>query len=102
MAARFSHDDAFPVIARLISTIYQRTGDYVTHDEIVQEMLSDTLGKSLIENALNEDDAEKTGEWWASNMVQWFSQRITEEKSEYAREFERTKIEGAWAYRPSQ
>jgi hypothetical protein len=33
-------------------------------------------------------------------MVSWFSQRITVGESEWARAFERTRIDGLWAYKP--
>jgi hypothetical protein len=35
-------------------------------------------------------------EWLAGNMVSWFSQRITVGESDWARAFERTKIDGLW------
>jgi len=33
-------------------------------------------------------------------MVSWFSQQITVGESDWARAFERTKIDGLWAYKP--
>lgn len=35
-----------------------------------------------------------------SNMVSWFSQRITIGESDWAEGFEGTKIDGLWAYKP--
>jgi hypothetical protein len=99
-STRFSHDDVFPVIARLISAINQRTGDYVLHADLVAGILNDQVGKSIVESARDGDEDGKSPEWWASNMIQWFSQRITEESSDYQSQFVRKKIHGAWAYKP--
>ncbi len=33
-------------------------------------------------------------------MVSWFSQRITVGESDWSLAFERTKIDGLWAYKP--
>jgi hypothetical protein len=43
--------------------------------------------------------ADGSLEWLASNMVSWVSQRITVGESDWARGFERTKIDGLWAYK---
>jgi hypothetical protein len=96
----FRHDDAFPVIARLIRSINQRTGDYVLHADLVAAILNDQVGRSIVESAREGDQDKKSPEWWASNMIQWFSQRITEESSDYESQFTRTKNRGAWAYKP--
>jgi hypothetical protein len=100
MARKFSHENVFPVIARLITTIHQATQTIVSHDELVEAMLNDGQGMALTASACDADDEKKSAKWWASNMVQWFSQRITEDDSEYTNRYERTKIDGAWAYRP--
>jgi hypothetical protein len=100
MARGFSHDEVFPIVARLISDLYGTKNDFVTHDELVDALLKDAVGIRLIERACEADGGAKSKGWWASNMVQWFSQRITEEKSDYRMQFERKSIGGAWAYRP--
>jgi len=100
MKSKFSHDEVFPEIARLIGELYKEKKDFVVHDEIVSALLRDERTDALIENARKSDESEKTKEWWASNMVQWFSQRITEEKSEYRLQFERKSVDRAWAYKP--
>jgi hypothetical protein len=99
MPTAFTHADAFPVIARLITSIHQRTQNFVTHDELVAAILDDAIGRTLVESARNADSDKKAAEWWAGNMVAWFGQRITEEKSEYASQFERTGTK-PYAYRP--
>src|SRR6266536_2648138 len=100
MAGKFSQEDVFPIIARLIQALHQTQGDYVPHGDLVDALLKDAMGKALVDAALAADTAEKSKEWWASNMVQWFSERITENKSAYQSQFERKKIKGAWACRP--
>lgn len=100
MSQNFSQADVFPIIARLIHDLHAEKQDFVTHDELVEAFLNNAAGNKLIDHAYQVDEGQKSKEWWASNMVQWFSQRITEEKSKYASQFERTTIKGAWAYRP--
>lgn len=100
MASKFVQEDAFPVIARLITTIHQGTSRYVTHEELVRALLADDMGRALVSRAREADEQTQSEEWWASNMIQWFSQRITAERSEYSTQFERTKIDNTWAYRP--
>lgn len=96
----FSQDDVFPIIRRVIRTLYQNKHDWVTHDEIVQGLLSDPAGQKEVRGAQRTRPGE-TEKQIAANMVAWFSQRITVDKlSELARSFDREKIRGKWAYRP--
>ena len=98
----FSQDDVFPIIRRVIRTIYQDKHDWVTHDEIVQGLLSDSAGQKEVRGAQRTRPGE-TEKQIAANMVAWFSQRITVDKlSELARSFDREKIRGKWAYRPAR
>lgn len=101
MTQRFSQAEAFPVIARLICDLHERKQDFVTHDDLVAAFLNDEEGRRLIDFACEADPGQKSREWWASNMVQWFSQRITEGKSEYESQFERVNLKGSWAYKPA-
>jgi hypothetical protein len=41
-------------------------------------------------------------EWLASNMVSWFSQRITVGESDWERAFERSRIDGLWGVQASR
>jgi hypothetical protein len=96
----FSQDDVFPIIRRVIRNIYQDKQDWVTHDEIVQGLLSDPAGQKEIRGAQKSRPGE-TEKQIAANMVAWFSQRITVDKlSADARSFVREKIHNKWAYRP--
>lgn len=96
---RFSHDDAFPVIARLIRELSGPSGRFISHAELVEALLRDPLGANLVQAASDYQDNEWSANKWASNMVQWFSQRITQESSEYRQEFEREARAEGYAYR---
>ena len=100
MGQYFSHDDAFPIIARLIAEVYQRSKHYVTHDELVSAVIADTLGAKLILAAQSDSKGDRRDDWWAANMVAWFSKTITDNQSEYESYFDRKKVKRAWAYRP--
>ena len=100
MASKFSLDEAFPVIARLICDLNKSNGDWITHDELVAALLGDGAGRVLCEHAHESDNGAKSVEWWAGNMVAWFSQRITEGKSEYAAQYERLPMKDGYAYKP--
>jgi hypothetical protein len=92
--------DVFPVIARVIEQAYRECQRYVTSKDIAERLLQDTQGRNLVEAAYEQQQDKQSLEWLASNMVSWFSQRITVGESEWARAFERTKTDGLWAYKP--
>jgi hypothetical protein len=73
----------------------------VTAQEIAAGLLHDPEAKAIIA-AAREQQQGWSPERTASNMVAWFSQRITVGESEWQREFERTKIDGQWAYKPAK
>lgn len=62
--------------------------------------MQDPEARNLVEAAREQQEEKQSLEWLASNMVSWFSQRITVGESEWAKAFERTKIDGLWAYKP--
>lgn len=100
MANSWEHADIFPVIARIISDVFGTKRDFVTHDEIVQSMLSDAEASSLVSNAVSQSTEPQSDKWIAHNMVAWFSQRITVGESSWIEGFDRKKIDAKWAYRP--
>jgi hypothetical protein len=100
MEPSWKHADAFPVIARVIEQAYREHQRFITAQEIAACLLQDSEGRNLVEAAREQQEAKQSLEWLASNMVSWFSQRITVGESDWARAFERTKIEGLWAYKP--
>jgi len=99
MGKYFNQVDVFPVIDSSIRKIYQRKREFVCHDEIVQGLLNDPVGKKLVDAACQKQ-LFRSPKWMAGNMIAWFSQRITVGESEYAGEFERIKIGNEWAYKP--
>jgi Zn-dependent M28 family amino/carboxypeptidase len=100
MASTWEHADIFPAIARIISGIFEKKQDFVTHDEIVESILADSEASLLVANALSLSTNLQTADWIAHNMVAWFSQRITAGDSNWIDQFERKKIDFKWAYRP--
>ena len=63
-------------------------------------MLQNAAGRNLVEAGREQHEEKQSLEWLASNMVSWFSQRITVGESDWVRAFEETKIDGLWAYMP--
>jgi hypothetical protein len=98
----WKQSEVFPIIARVMGQEYQQHQRYITTHEIALRLLQDTEARATIEAAQQQQDEKQSLEWWAHNMVAWFSQRITVGQSEWQRIFERTKINGQWAYRPTQ
>jgi len=100
MEPSWKQADVFPIIARIIEEAYRERQRFITGQEISARLLQDTAGRNLAEAAHEQQDEKQTLEWLASNMVSWFSQRITVGESVWAGAFERTKIDGLWAYKP--
>jgi hypothetical protein len=100
MEPSWKQADVFPIIACIIEQAYREHRRFITAQEIGAGLLQDAEGRNLVETAREQQEDKQSLEWLASNMVSWFSQRITICKSDWAREFERTKIDGLWAYRP--
>lgn len=99
MDTTFSHAEVFPLVARLIVRAPADADGFVEHDTIVSELLGDPEAASIVRRA-------KAGSTLpdqrsvASNMVAWFSQQITVERSTWSEFFDRERRGGAWAYRP--
>jgi hypothetical protein len=100
MEPSWKQADVFPVIARLIEQAYREQPQSVTAREIALRLLQDIEGRRLVEAAQEHQVDKKSLEWLASNMVSWFSQRITVGESDWARAFERENKGGVWAYKP--
>ena len=96
----FTHTEVFPIIRRIINGAFEKSQRWVTHKEICFCLLEDNEGRALVERSREGDD--KSSEWWASNMVQWFSQKYTKEYFELISSYERSEIDGRWAYKPKQ
>jgi hypothetical protein len=99
MEVSWKQADVFPVIARAIEHVHRQHGRFVTAREIAERLLRDPEGRALVEAACGPQG--QSAEWLASNMVSWFSQRITVGESEWSRAFERARVDGLWSYRPA-
>jgi hypothetical protein len=100
MEPSWKQSDVFPIIARLIDQAYREHQRFITAQEIATRLLQDPESRNLVEAAREQQQEQQSLEWLASNMVSWFSQRITVGESDWARAFERTKSDGLWAYKP--
>jgi hypothetical protein len=100
MEPSWKQADVFPLIARIIEQAYREDHGFVTAQEIAARLLQDIEGHNLVEAAHQQQEQRQSLEWLASNMVSWFSQRVTVGESDWARAFERTKKDGIWAYKP--
>lgn len=89
MPNSWGHVDIFPVIARIIATSFDWTHDFVTHDDIVKALPTDTEVAPIIVSAKDQSAETPTAEWIMRNMVAWFSQRITVGESGWGQQFER-------------
>ena len=100
MQPSWKQADVFPAIARIIQQAHRKHQRFITAQEIATQLLQDNEGRNSVEAAHEQQEDKQPLEWLASNMVSWFSQRITVGESDWARGFERSKIDGLWAYKP--
>ena len=101
MESSWKQADVFPIIVRLIEQAYREKSQFITTDEIANRLLHDVEERHLIGLAWEQRQKKHSIEWHARNMISWFSQRITVGESDWAKAFERTKIDGRWAYKPA-
>jgi hypothetical protein len=95
------HADVFPIIARVIEGANRELQRFVTAEEIAKQLLKHAEARNLLQAARERQEEKQSLAWLASNMVAWFSQRITVGESKWKRAFERKKIDGRWAYKPA-
>jgi len=101
MKPTWKHDEVFPIIAHIIEQQFQQHQRFITSHEIATQLVQDDAAKSLIQHTQSPQGKDWSPEQLARNMVAWFGQRITVGKSPWAERFERTKIDGRWAYKPA-
>jgi len=94
----WKHSEVFPLIAHVIGAEFQQYQRFVTSREIAAALLRDPEARRIIDAAVQQRG--RTPERTASDMVAWFSQRITAEQSEWRLAFERTRINNQYAYKP--
>jgi len=100
MEPTWKHHEIFPIIAHIIERQYRGDQRYVPAHEIAAELLRDTEAMAIIEHAQSQQSERWSAQRLAHNMVAWFSQQITVGDSPSTNQFERTKIDDRWAYRP--
>ena len=101
MEPTWKHHEIFPIIAHVIQRQYRGDQRYVPSPEIVTELLRDSEAIAIITRAQSQQGERWSAERLAHNMVAWFSQQITVGASPWTEQFERTKIDDRWAYRPA-
>lgn len=94
----FTLGEVLPIVAQTIEALSRSTEGFVHHRDIVAALVASPALQPLLERLAAEDPGAKPGEWWASNFLQWFSQRITVRSSPWQDHFERLEIDGSWAY----
>lgn len=95
----FVQDEVFPIIAAVIESHSKAAQTYATHHEIVEALLEDSDFRPMLDRLAHRDPKGRSASWWASNMVAFFSQAITLDRSEWKHRLERERIDGRWAYR---
>ena len=95
----WKHDEVFPLIAHVIDAEFQQHKRFVTSREIADALLRDPEANRIIDAVVQQRG--RTPERTAMNMVAWFSQRITAQQSDWQSKFERTRIDGRYAYKPA-
>ena len=99
MKSSFRQSEVFPRVSRCIARAQGDASGFVSHDTIVTAILADPWALELVAEArktsnLSGDPAI------ASNMLQWFSQRISVGRSPWTDFFDRERRANGWAYRP--
>jgi hypothetical protein len=95
----FHLDEVFPIIEKVIAERSHQSSDFVTHKALVDGLLQE--GGSILKT-LPTYHRER---WWASIMVQWFSQKMTMALREGTHEFdkferqEKKKAAESWTYK---
>ena len=95
----WKQDDIFPLIAHIISAQFQQHQRFITSREIAEALLRDPEAQRIIDSVVQRRGS--TAQRIATNMVAWFSQRITAGQSEWRRMFERTRVNDQYAYKPA-
>ncbi len=99
MEPSWKQAEVFPLIAGVISQACRDHEGYISAHSIAARLLQDSQARPLIEGAQQQLPERPSLGWLASNMVAWFSQRITVGQSDWERQFHRVKVDGEWAYR---
>jgi hypothetical protein len=91
----FTQKEVFPIISRIITDYAKTSHNYMDHPQIIAEMLKDQEMRPILDRL----PTVHPRLWWASNMKQWFSQRITAVELPERGRYLRVRMKNGWAYR---
>lgn len=97
--AAFAPAETSALIAAIIRRLCADTTNFATRQEIVDALLADPVGLSLVE-AAHKQLFYRTPEWIAGSMLDQFGKDLTAKNGVYRDQFDREQIENVWAYRP--
>lgn len=97
--AAFPVDETTPLIASIIRSLTTSDGPYVTRQAIVDGLMADPKGASIIESA-HKALFYRTPEWIAGSMIDQFGKDVSRKGSPVRDQFDREQIDNVWAYRP--
>lgn len=95
----YTTQETSPVIIDLIRKNGRASGEYLTHEEIVQLILGDPKGGFLIDQAIRRGNRD-TPQGIAESMLEQFSAAFTREEGRNAGDLERVKVDDKYDYRP--
>lgn len=110
MFPAWKHEDCFPIVKDTILRLCEERKGWVLFDEILDELLEDgTVKLAIGDISWKDEDAREI----VSNVVAWFSQKITEYENGTLREhykqidlieeaysiFDRKELDGRYAYK---
>jgi hypothetical protein len=99
MASVFSQSEVSPVIARLL--LAEGKADpsaFILHKRIVELILADPQGATLIAQALAKGSKIESDHTMAATMIAWFSAQMTRGVSEWAGFFEKKRLKKSYPY----
>jgi hypothetical protein len=107
MGECFEQETVFPIIQAVIQHVCATKAinpndtltQYALHSEIAKAFLEDEYGRAEVRAAVQRCP-QHSETWMADNMIQWWSQRSTARRNEWAAQFLRKKIGGNWTYKP--
>jgi hypothetical protein len=97
--AAFPIDETDVLIASLIRSLVDPSGNYLPRQDIVTALLADPQGRTLVDN-VHKNQFYRTEEWIAGSMLDQFGKDLSRKGSPVYNQFDREQIDNSWAYRP--
>ncbi len=95
MGKYFAQKDVFPLIAEIIRSRSAQSLEFVTHEQIVSDLKSDSQLQYILER--NPEAGRQA--WLVDAMVANFSKEVTLGRNPYREQFDYEKTRGKWAYK---